>query len=63
MHGYRVLTFRVYNCHDSHAYSYKCSGILTGLVGIGLVWLWTGISLDEICQVVRQHWFEICQEA
>ncbi len=35
MHGYRVLTFRVYNCHDSHAYSYKRSGILTGLVGIG----------------------------
>jgi hypothetical protein len=33
---------RVYNCHDSRAYGYKRSRILTGLVEIGywfgLVW-------------------------
>jgi hypothetical protein len=28
-----------------------------------LVWLWMGISLGETCQVVRQHWFEICHES
>jgi hypothetical protein len=27
----------VYNYHDSRAYDYKRSGILAGLVGIGLV--------------------------
>jgi hypothetical protein len=43
----------VYNCHDSRAYSYKRSRILTGLVRIGLVWLWMGISLGETCQVVK----------
>jgi hypothetical protein len=57
----------VYNCHDSRAYGYKRSGILTGLVGIGLgiglVWLWMRISLGEIYQVVRQHWFEIGHES
>jgi hypothetical protein len=55
----------VYNCHDSRAYSYRWSGILTGLVGIGnwfgLVWM--GISLSEICQVVMKHWFEIGHES
>jgi hypothetical protein len=45
------------------AYGYKQSRILTGFVGIGLVWLWMGISLSEICQVVRQHWFKICHES
>jgi hypothetical protein len=54
---------RVYNCHDSCAYSYKLSGILPGLVGIGLVWLWMGIILGVICQVVRKHWFETCHES
>jgi hypothetical protein len=53
----------VYNCHDSRAYSYKRSAILTGLVGIVLVWLWMGIGLGETSQVVRQHWFEICHES
>jgi hypothetical protein len=60
----------VYNCHDSRAYSYRWSGILTGLVGIGnwfgLVWfglVWMGISLSEICQVVMKHWFEIGHES
>jgi hypothetical protein len=54
---------RVYNYHDSRAYGYKWSGILTGLVGIGLIWLWIGISLGDTCQVVRQHWLEICYES
>jgi hypothetical protein len=53
---------RVYTYHYSHAYGYKRSMILTGLVGIDLVWLWMGISLGETCQVVRQHCFEICHE-
>jgi hypothetical protein len=39
---------RVYNCYDNHAYGYKQSGILTGLVGISLFWLWMGIYLGEI---------------
>jgi hypothetical protein len=53
----------VYNYHDSHAYGYKQSEILTRLVGIGLVWLWMGISLGETCQVVMQHWLETCHES
>jgi hypothetical protein len=53
----------MYNSHDSRAYGYKWYGIFTGLVGIGLVWLWMGISLGETCQVMRQHWFEIGHES
>jgi hypothetical protein len=53
----------VYNYHDSRAYGYKRSGILTGLVGIGLVWLWMVIGLGETCQVVKQHWLETCHES
>jgi hypothetical protein len=51
----------VYNCYDSRAYGYKRYVILTGLVGIRLVWLWMGMGLGETCQVVRQPWFEICR--
>jgi hypothetical protein len=49
----------VYNCHDSHAYGYKWSRILTRIVVICLVWIWMGISLGETYQVVRQDLFEI----
>jgi hypothetical protein len=33
----------VYNCHDSCAYGYKRSGILSRLVGLG--WDWYGFGL------------------
>jgi hypothetical protein len=38
---------RVYNYHDSRAYSYKWSGILPKIDGFGmvLVWLWHDIEL------------------
>jgi hypothetical protein len=52
----------VYNYHDSRAYGYKWSGILPGFVGVGLVSLWVGINLGEICQV-RQYWIEIGHES
>jgi hypothetical protein len=52
---------RVYNYYDNHAYGYKQSRILIGLVGIGLVWM--GISLGVICQIVRRHWFKIYHES
>jgi hypothetical protein len=34
---------KVYNCHDSRAYGYKRSGILSRLVGLG--WDWNGFGL------------------
>jgi hypothetical protein len=34
---------KVYNCHDSHAYSYKWSEIISRLVGLG--WDWNGFGL------------------
>jgi hypothetical protein len=34
----------VYNYHDNRAYGYKRSGIFPVLVGIGLAWLWMGMS-------------------
>jgi hypothetical protein len=37
------------------------SEIITRLVAIVLVWLWTGICVGETSQVVMQHWFQISQ--
>jgi hypothetical protein len=36
--GYWGLTYKVYNCHDSCAYSYKRSRIISRLVGMGWDW-------------------------
>jgi hypothetical protein len=35
--GYKPL--QGVNYHDSHAHSYEQSGVLTGLVGFGMVWI------------------------
>jgi hypothetical protein len=43
----------MYNYHDSRAYGYKRSGILFGLVGIGLVWLWMGMGMGLIGDLSR----------
>jgi hypothetical protein len=37
---------KVYNCHDSQAYGYKRSGILSRLVG--LIWDWNGFRLAYV---------------
>jgi hypothetical protein len=37
----------VYNSHDSHAYDYKRSGILSRLVGFGCGWFGFGLAYVE----------------
>jgi hypothetical protein len=50
----------VYNCHDSHAYSYERSGIFPGLVEIDLVWFGFVMEGNEsgwrFVKVLGQPW-------
>jgi hypothetical protein len=48
-----AIIYTMYNYHDSRAYGYKRSGILFGLVGIGLVWLWMGMGMGLIGDLSR----------
>jgi hypothetical protein len=41
--GTEHYLYKVYNCHDSRAYGYKRSRILSRLVGLG--WDWNGFGL------------------
>jgi hypothetical protein len=64
---------KVYNCHDSHAYDYKRSGILSRLVGFGCGMVWFGFclacvesydlsnpSVDHTCRILIQlNWVVI----
>jgi hypothetical protein len=43
--GIRYKPLQSVNYHDSHAHGYEWSGVLTGLVGFGMVWIgcvWLG---------------------
>jgi hypothetical protein len=39
---------KVYNCHDSRAYGYKQSGILSRLVGLGWEWYCFGLACVDL---------------
>jgi hypothetical protein len=41
-----MLLCKVYDCHDSRAYDYKRSGILSRLVGLG--WDWNDFGLAYV---------------
>jgi hypothetical protein len=51
---------KVYNNHDSRAYSYKRSRILSRLVGLGVEWFGLGLAVWSYVIYRIPLWITLC---